>query len=397
MRILMISDVYFPRVNGVSTSIRTFRRELIALGHRVTLIAPVYPQAAEDDDRDIIRVPSRGVPRDPEDRMMQRGCLNQLLPQLRQQGFDVVHIQTPFIAHYVGLYLAKHLGVPVIESYHTFFEEYLYHYVPFVPRAAMRFLARRISVSQCRAVDRIVSPSRAMHTALVNYGVNGAIDILPTGLEQNQFQRGDGARFRTKHGIDLVRPALLYVGRVAYEKNIDFLLRMFKAALPRTPQAVFLIVGEGPAQEHLRSQVKQMGLSESVQFIGYLDRDTELLDCYAAGDLFVFASRTETQGLVLLEALAQGTPVVSTIHMGTRDVLEHARGARVVEEDITQFADAVTELLQNTVARERLALLAPSDAGKWSSREMAERLLRVYASTVAARAQNPSTANMTAA
>jgi len=383
MRILMISDVYFPRVNGVSTSIRTFRRELIALGHKVTLIVPAYPGAMAEDDSDIIRVPSSGVPRDPEDRMMRRREIDRLLPQVLQQQYDIVHIQTPFIAHYAGVYLARKLGVPVIESYHTFFEEYLYHYVPFVPRSVMRFLARRFTVSQCKAVDRLISPSRAMHTALVEYGVRTPIDVLPTGLDANQFRLGDGARFRTKHGIAAEQPVLLYVGRVAHEKNIDFLLLMFKQVVAALPTVLFVIAGEGPAQTHLRTRARQMDMADSVRFIGYLDRDTELLDCYRAGTLFVFASRTETQGLVLLEALAQGTPVVSTMHMGTRDVLEHARGARIVAEDTTAFADAVSELLSDVQTRSRLAQLGPLDAAKWSAREMAERLLKTYGNTKA--------------
>src|SRR5262245_50157904 len=129
MRILMISDVYFPRINGVSTSIQTFRRGLHAAGHETLLIAPEYP-AGHADERDIIRIPSRYLPRDPEDRMMKGGAIRALLPRLEREGFDLVHIQTPFVAHYLGVSLARSLRVPVIESYHTYFEEYLHHYVP---------------------------------------------------------------------------------------------------------------------------------------------------------------------------------------------------------------------------------------------------------------------------
>jgi 1,2-diacylglycerol 3-alpha-glucosyltransferase len=175
---------------------------------------------------------------------------------------------------------------------------------------------------------------------------------------------------------------LLYVGRVAHEKNIDFLVHMFKKVLTQIPNALLLIVGEGPAQPHLRELVRTTGVAESVRFIGYLERDSELLDCYQAGDLFVFASRTETQGLVLLEALAQGTPVVSTVHMGTRDVLEHARGARIVDDNLDAFANAATELLNDNVTRTRLSMVAPGDAAKWSSREMAERLVRLYTQSI---------------
>jgi glycosyltransferase involved in cell wall biosynthesis len=371
----------------VSTSIRTFRRELLALGHKVTLIAPEYPQAFTDEDSDIVRVPSQGVWRDPEDRMMRRGRIDQLLPQLAEQQYDIVHIQTPFVAHYAGVALARKLNVPVIESYHTFFEEYLYHYVPFVPRGVMRMLARRVTVSQCKAVNRLISPSRAMLAALSDYGVRTPIDILPTGLDERQFRLGDGARFRSKYGIAAGRPTLLYVGRVAHEKNIDFLLNMFAYVLTAVPDVLLIIAGEGPAREHLRAQALRLAKPEAVRFIGYLDRETELLDCYRAGDLFVFASRTETQGLVLLEAMAQGTPVLSTMHMGTRDVLEHAGGVRIVEEDEVTFARVAAELLGDAAARERLSQLAPLDAAKWSARDMAERLLKTYNSTIVQRQQ----------
>jgi len=385
MRILMISDVYFPRVNGVSTSIRTFRRELMAMGHKVTLIAPAYPQAVADDDDDIIRIASRSVWQDPEDRMMRRSRIDALVPQLLEQQYDIVHIQTPFVAHYAGVSLARKLKVPVIESYHTFFEEYLYHYVPLVPRSVMRMLARRVTASQCRAVDRLVSPSRAMLTALFDYGVRTAIDVVPTGLDVKQFVAGDGARFRSKYVSAVDRPTLLYVGRVAHEKNIDFLLNMFVYVLAKIPNALFMIAGEGPARSHLRERAQCLASTDAIMFIDYLDRETELLDCYRAGDLFVFASRTETQGLVLLEAMAQGTPVVSTMHMGTHDVLEHARGVQIVEEDEVAFARAVTNLLNDATKRKRLSQLAPLDAAKWSAHEMTDRLLKSYIAAITQR------------
>ena len=377
LRILMISDVYFPRVNGVSTSIRTFRRELLAQGHEVTLIAPEYPGYV-DTDNNILRVTARQVPMDPEDRMMRRHQIDALWPSLKQRRFDVLHIHTPFIAHYAGLYLARQLNIPVVETYHTFFEEYLYHYVPLVPRALMRLIARRVTVSQCNAVQRVIAPSRAMLDALQNYGVRSPVDILPTGLEASQLKLGDGARFRAKHGIEQGRPTLLYVGRVAHEKNIDFLVNCFKRVQAALPSALLLIVGEGPAREHLQSLVHKLQLDSAVKFIGYLDRDTELLDCYRAGDAFVFASRTETQGLVLLEALAQGTPVVSTMHMGTRDVLHNTQGTRIVAEDEQEFSQACIGLLRDNAARQQLAARAPQDAARWSSREMAGRLVRLY-------------------
>lgn len=308
MRILFVSDVYFPRVNGVSTSIKTFTRALHGLGHEVTLIAPDYG-ANGHDDAHIVRIPARTVPYDPEDRLMSYRTVVSQADGLRARGYDVVHIHTPFVAHYAGVALARELGVPVLESYHTFFEEYLFHYVPLVPKAWMRALARRFSRAQCNAVNAVVVPSSPMRDVLQGYGINSTMEILPTGMELDRFRGGDGMRFRVKHDIPRERPVLLHVGRVAFEKNIDFLLHVVDRVRAAIPDVLFIVAGEGPARPALQRQVHALKLDDNVRFIGYMDRETELLDCYRAADIKIFASRTETQGLVLLEAMALGVPI----------------------------------------------------------------------------------------
>ena len=378
MRILMVSDVFFPRVNGVSTSIQTYRSDLQALGHRCVLVAPEYPGAAPDADPDIVRIPSRGVPLDPEDRLFVGHKLKAWGEQLRPGDFDVVHIQTPFAAHYAGLKFAKRLGVPVVETYHTYFEHYLYHYLPMVPASWLKALARRVTVSQCHQVNAVISPSRPMADALKAYGVNTPIEVLPTGLPASCFAPGNGTAFRAHIGVPAGRPLVLFVGRVAHEKNIDFLVDMLAELRKQIPSVLLVIAGEGPAESHLRTLVTARGLSDSVRFIGYLDRKTTLLDCYQSADAFVFASRTETQGLVLLEAMAQGTPVVSTAVMGTADVLAGTTGSLVMPEDAALFANGVARVLTDKDLRAQLSKGARQDALKWSSRTLADKLIRVY-------------------
>jgi len=377
----MISDVYFPRINGVSTSIQTFRRDLERLGHEVELIAPAYPGHACAEAW-IRRVASGYVPRDPEDRMMRRQPIRALLPELRARRFDVLHIQTPFIAHYAGLELARALGVPIVETYHTYFEEYLHHYVPLLPSGLTRFIARRFTCSQGNSVDHLIAPSRAMHEVLTSYGVSTPISVIPTGLEEDRFAHGDGTAFRARHGIAPERPVLVHVGRIAHEKNIDFLLRMFVHVHRDLPEALLLVAGEGPALAHCRELATELGLAESTLFVGYLDRSRELLDCYRAGDLFVFASRTETQGLVLLEAMAQGIPVVSTAHMGTLDILGPGRGCVVCREDERSFAREIVAALSDEPRLRRLGRDAQTYAAGWSALDMARRLQSLYADTL---------------
>jgi glycosyltransferase involved in cell wall biosynthesis len=374
----MLSDVYFPRVNGVSTSIQTFRREFRRLGHDIQVVAPDYGQATADEDG-ISRVSSRRVLFDPEDRMMRPRSLSRQLATLNGSSFDLVHIQTPFVVHYAGLRLARRWGVPCVETYHTFFEEYLFHYLPVLPKNAWRAVARLLSRRQCNHLDGLVAPSQAMRQILVGYGVRTPMRVIPTGMPDDAFQEGDGAAFRARFSIAAGQPTLVFVGRVAFEKNIEFLLRVVRE-LQRTthPDVVLIIAGEGPAERRLRRLGTELGLDANLRFAGYLPRGVELNSGYQAGDVFVFASRTETQGLVLLEAMSLGVPVVSTAVMGTCDILAARRGALVAEEDVAQFAAQVRRVLDDPELRQRLSAEGRDYARQWTAEGPAQALLAFY-------------------
>lgn len=377
MKILFISDVYFPRVNGVSTSIATFRQELHALGHTTHLLAPDYGILSADET-DIARIPARSIPFDPEDRFMSYDAAMQQLDRLKAQDYDLIHVQTPFVAHYLGTRLAQLLGIPCIETYHTFFEEYLHHYIPLLPRPLTRLIAQRFSRHQGNSLDGMVIPSRPMADVLKGYGIKTPVEIIPTGIKPDSFVPGDRTAFRNKYHIAQSRLVLLYLGRVAHEKNIDFLLDVLPQVVAVFPDILLLIAGEGPARKHLENRVHSAGLGANVRFIGYLDRNTELNSCYASADIFVFASRTETQGLVLLEAMAQGTPVVSTAELGTLDVLKEGEGVWIAQEDIADFAAKIISMLNDATARKALGAAGKTYAQGWSSASQAKKMLSFY-------------------
>jgi len=228
----------------------------------------------------------------------------------------------------------------------------------------------------------MVIPSHQMLDVLRQYGVTTLAEVIPTGLQPSSFTPGDGAAFRAKYGIAPERRVLLFVGRVAHEKNIGFLLRVVQRIKQNIPDILLIIAGEGPARAGLEAEVEQMSLTETVMFIGYLDRHTELNNCYRAGDVFVFSSRTETQGLVLLEAMAQGVPVVSIAEMGTRDVLREGHGVWIAQEEVEDFAGKVIHMLWDAEARKSLGNAGRIYAGKWSAGSMAERMLGFYGSVL---------------
>jgi glycosyltransferase involved in cell wall biosynthesis len=380
MRVLMISDVYFPRINGVSTSMQTFRAALEQTGAQVTIVAPDYPgtDRVADAGTGIVRLPSRAVPLDPEDRLMRWSSLADLDRRLASADFDVVHVQTPFAAHYAGLRLARARGIPCIATYHTHFEEYLFHYVRFLPRSALRLAARALARQQCNALDAVVVPSQPMADTLKDYGVDKPLHVIPTGLPESQFLRGDGQRFREAWNIAPERKVALFVGRAAFEKNIGFLLDMAALACRQQPQLMLVIAGEGPALPSLRRQATELGIEKLVRFVGYLPRDGALRDCYAAADVFTFASRTETQGLVLLEAMAIGLPVLAIPALGAAEIIKPGRGAIAAAETPEGFAGQLVGLLNRPTKLLIMADEAIDFAREWDAASQGTRLVALY-------------------
>lgn len=389
LHVLMLSDVYYPRINGVSTSIQTFRSTLAGLGVRVTVVAPDYPgsDSAADATDGILRLPSRAVPLDPEDRLMRWSSLADLDRRLASavlQGdtashnFHLVHVQTPFAAHYAGLRLARARGIPCIATYHTHFEEYLFHYVRFLPRSALRLAARALARQQCNALDAVVVPSQPMAATLHEYGVSKPLHVIPTGLPESQFLRGDGQRFRRDWDIAPERKVALFVGRAAFEKNIGFLLEMTALARRQRPQLMLVIAGEGPALPALRRQAAALRIEDHVRFVGYLPRDGALRDCYAAADIFTFASHTETQGLVLLEAMAIGLPVLAIPALGAAEIIKPGRGAVAAAETPEGFAEQLVELLNRPTKLLIMADEAIAFAREWDAATQGARLAALY-------------------
>ncbi len=386
MDILLLSDVYFPRVNGVSTSIRAFARNLVRQGHRVTLVAPDYgePQAQRSRDGEfgdafqVMRLPARTIFFDPEDRLVTAAALRDAFAQLSQRHWDVIHVHTPFRAHRLGVKPGRARDVPVVETYHTYFEEYVAHYLPWLPAPLLRMVARGLSRHLCHQVDHLIVPTAEMAQVLERYGVSTPSTVLPTGIDLDEFTGGDGARFRAEHGISPEQPVVTTVSRLAIEKNIPFLLDVVQKLVAGFPSLVFVIAGEGPDEARLHAKVAQLGLQEHVRFVGNLERNTALVDCYRAADVFVFASPTETQGLVLIEAMALGVPIVSTAVMGTATVLRGARSAMVSPDDADAFATQLARVLHDGALRESLAAAGPRDAHAWRMDALMPRLLEVY-------------------
>jgi glycosyltransferase involved in cell wall biosynthesis len=223
-----------------------------------------------------------------------------------------------------------------------------------------------------------------MAETLQSYGVKAPMHIIPTGLPDSQFVRGNGKRFRQHWGIAPTRKIALFVGRAAFEKNIDFLLEVTAIARLKQPHLMLVIAGEGPALAALRKQAEALRIEDHVRFVGYLPRHEGLRDCYAAADVFTFASKTETQGLVLLEAMAIGLPVLAIPALGAAEIINPARGALPGADTPAAFAKQLVELLD---AEDRLAAMSEEAirfARQWDASSQAVRLASLYRSLLRA-------------
>lgn len=383
-RALYLSDVYFPRVNGVSTSIATFRRELPRHGWSVPLVAPSYAEGrgkagAERGESGVVRIRGLKVPFDPEDRFVAARRFERASASIEA---ELVHVQTPFAAHRAGVRLARQRGLPVVETWHTDFEQYFEHYLPFVPGRFARSIARRLARRVAREVDHLIVPSQAIADRLAGQALATPFTVVPTGVSAAELGTGNGARFRAERGIAPGRKVAVHVGRVAHEKNLDFLLRVTAELAPRLPGFLLVIAGEGPALLELGRRTVELGIESNLMFLGYLDRKRELADAYCAGDCFVFSSLTETQGLVLLEAMALGVPVISLAAQGTVDLLAERRGALVPAHDVGEFASAVERVLLDSELARRLGSEGREHALGWSPERCAVAMATVYAGLV---------------
>lgn len=332
LRLGFFTEIYLPVVNGVVASIEGLADGLRARGHQVYCFAPRMPGYAEADGP-VFRMPSLPLPTRTPYRLtlplVSRRNLNGIIKRL-----SLVHAHSPFVTGWMGMRYARRYGMPLVYTYHTQLEAYA-HYVPFEPNAT-RFAAAQLTRAFANNADAVVVPTPAMAARLRELGVTVRIEIVPSGIDVGRF--GAGRRdetLRARFGAGPGDRLFLYVGRLAKEKNVELLLRALAHA--KDESLKLIVAGDGPIRNELEQLARECGVAAATRFLGVVARN-ELPDLYASADAFVMPSTTETQGLVLAEALAAGARVIAADAPQNRDVLENA-GA-VVLPTPGAFADA---------------------------------------------------------
>jgi glycosyltransferase involved in cell wall biosynthesis len=388
MKVAFTSDVYWPRINGVTVSTNIFLNELTKLGHQIHLWAPEYPIPENQknlyhNDPRVTRLKSFGLFFSKEDRLPAPGQKGKFFKALDAFGPDLLHVQTEFTLSLMARRYAKKRNVPMIQTCHTYFEQYINYYLPFLPQEGAKKFARWLTYRLFRHADAIISPTEPMKQVLVSYGITCPITVVPTGIPEEDFKGVSKADERAHSKWLLQFPKmrdkklLLYVGRVGQEKNMDFLLDAVERVRKTEPQVLLVVAGNGPYLDTFKANAVARGLGDVVLCLGYVNHE-ELKHLYALADVFTFASVTETQGLVTIEAMMCGTPAVAVGKMGTKEVMAGDNGGFMVDEDVGAFSDAVLRLLTDPALYAAKSSEAREYAKNWTASTMAKRIEALY-------------------
>ncbi len=299
-------------------------------------------------------------------------AIHRVIPRL---GIQIVHAHHPFLVGPYACRLARRLGVPFVFTYHTLYEHYA-HYLPVISPLAARVSEARSYAFSNRA-DLVIAPTSGVRARLVAHGVAVPVEVIPTGVEPPPPPEGPRATIRRRLGVPEGGPVLLYVGRLAREKNLELLLRAVRAAVHVAPEIILVMVGEGDAERPLRRLAAGLGLTERVRFIGPVPHQ-DVGRWYRAADLFVFPSVSETQGLVVLEAMAHGLPVLAVRSIGTSDFIDDGISGALAEDSEDDFIRRLLELLRDEASRDRYAEGGRARALEYNAEASTLRLLAAY-------------------
>lgn len=378
MRIGFFTDAYFPQVNGVVTSVYETAKELRRRGHDVYIITSRYPNYNDDKKDNIIRLSSVLVNKKLNIRLSTHFPEKELF-DLYKMDFDIIHGHGGGTISLLGLEIAKIKKIPYVFTYHTLWSKYTHYLLNgLLIRPRMVKTASRIFCNRCSI---IIAPSKKIKEELLSYDVKKPIHVLPSGLDLSIFENIKKGFLRKKIKIKDTDKILLYVGRLGKEKSIDFLIKAFKIILGKNTNTVLAIVGDGWEKNNLQDLVKELGFKDKVYFLGNID-SKYMPRIYKDAEIFLFASTTETQGLVIPEAMASGLPVVALGDEVTADVIKNNKNGIISNKDINEFAKSTLKLLDNDNFRSKIARNARQTAQKFSIVKTVDALEILYSNHV---------------
>ncbi len=387
MNISHFTNTYKPNVNGVVRSVSAFRKALINLGNLVFIFAQEAPKDYEEAEQFIFRYPGANISKfNYSLTYPSSSFVDKLLPSLK---LDVIHSNHPLLIGDSAAKQAKKLDIPLVFTFHTRYVEYADGYAAYVPHSKSFVEGIMVDglakyLSQCQ---HIVTPSDSIKQALADYaGITEKVTTIPTGIDLEPFRQADGQAVRQKYNLR-DHKTLVSIGRLSDEKNWETLLQAMAEVSQKRDDLRLLLIGDGPKHKELGKFAKELGLSDKVIFTGLVPF-SDIPAHLKAADIFFFASVSETQGLVTMEAMAAGLPIVAVDATGTRDEVDNGVEGLLTDNDSQALAQALEQVLDDDALYTRLKTAAIAKAKSFDMMVQAEKMMHVYEQAIEDKKEN---------
>jgi 1,2-diacylglycerol 3-alpha-glucosyltransferase len=384
----IFTDTFYPEINGVATSVLLLKRGLERLGHTVYVVTSSNPALKREPDvGNTFRLPSAPFVFLPS-RRMAVVYKKSVAHKIKLLSLDIIHTNTEFSLGMFGKLMAAALGKPVLHTYHTLYEDYV-HYITKgkFPHLSAE-MAKLFSKKYCNSCDAVVTPTDKIRDLLIEYSVEKPISVIPTGIDVGQFSgaaagaagAAELASMKRELGIGAGDKVILYVGRLAKEKNLDGVVRYLPQYIRNNPNTKFLLVGDGPWKKEIAALAAEGGIGGSLVFAGErLWRDIAMF--YKLGDVFISASLSETQGLTFIEAMAAGLPVLAKKDRSVEKLIIDNQTGCLFEND-RDIPAKLQKILHDGAFRGRLVSNALDMAAQNSADQFAKNIALAYESTI---------------
>ncbi|KOF57194.1 glycosyl transferase [Clostridium sp. DMHC 10] len=376
MKILITTDTYFPMTNGVVISMDNLYKQLKLLGHDVKILT-LSSDGNEHISGDIYYFSSYNSNIYPNTRVIKLGQ-NKIIKELIKWNPDIIHSQSEFSTMIVAKYLKRKLNIPQVHTYHTMYEDYLHYFLG--GKVLRKTVVSKLTGILLNTFETVIAPTEKIKEKLESCNVSTNIEVAPTGINIEKFQKGlsqvEKEKLLSRYGLSSKDTILLYVGRIAEEKNIEEVLSLYNNALRYVKNTKLLIVGGGPDLPKLKDIVKKYGIEEYVKFTDMINTD-EIYKYYNLGDIFITASISETQGITYIEALASGLPVICRWDMCIKDlIIDRQTGFTYKNEE--EFKNALINIVLNEELKRHMGTNIQSKVRSYSVERFGERILEVY-------------------
>ncbi len=377
MKVGMFINYYTPSKGGMETSVINLCKGLNSAGHETYIFAPEYPDYI-DKEKNIFRYKSFRFNYGGYFYVIPIPYLSKIEEIVKSLNLDIIHSHQPYSLGGEAMKFSRKFNIPLVFTYHIKYEDYS-HYIPIVPKSLSQKIIRSVTVNYSNKCDAVIAPSSAIKKLLIDREVKAPIEIIPSGINIEEFAKETGKReeIRKKYKISPVDVVLITACRLTEEKNVKFLVESFNKIKKSCKNAKFIIVGDGAVKKDLEKMVRDFGIENDVVFTGMVNKE-EIIGLYQASDIFVFASLTETQGLVAVEAMSAGIPAVAVKASGIEDMVADGQDGILTGNSVDEFSDAVVKVVNDNDLRSRLANQAKINSRKFTIELWTERILKFY-------------------